>query len=74
MSEPNYQEINSKAIDQWVEGGWEWGKPISHEAYLKAKTGTWDVLLSPLKPVPHEWFAPFLRDGAFNGAKLLGLA
>ena len=32
-----YQEINSKTIDRWVEEGWEWGKPVSHEEYEKAK-------------------------------------
>jgi len=35
----NYTDINSKTIDQWVEDGWEWGKPIDHETYEKAKQG-----------------------------------
>ena len=51
-----YQEINSKTIDRWVEEGWEWGKPVSHEEYEKAKAGTWDVKLTPVKFVPHDWF------------------
>ena len=50
-----YQEINSKTIDRWVEEGWEWGKPVSHEEYEKAKAGTWDVKLTPVKFVPHSW-------------------
>ena len=48
--------------------GWEWGKPISHETYLAAREGRWDVLLTPTKPVPHDWF------GDLKGKKVLGLA
>jgi len=64
----NYQDINAATIDQWVRDGWEWGKPISHETYLDAVNGKWDVLLTPTVPVPHEWF------GDMKGKKLLGLA
>jgi SAM-dependent methyltransferase len=70
----NYTEINSKAIDAWVEDGWEWGVPISHEEYINAQNGQWRVLLSPLKPTPVEWFSPFLQNDKFNNTKLLGLA
>ena len=28
-----YQDINSKTVDRWVDEGWEWGRPISHEEY-----------------------------------------
>jgi len=35
----NYTEINAKAIDKWVEEGWEWGIPITHEIYITAKNG-----------------------------------
>ena len=52
----NYQDINSKTIDRWVEEGWEWGKPISVETFKKAQDGIWDVLLTPTKFVPHHWF------------------
>ena len=52
----NYQEINSSTIDRWVKNGWEWGVPLSHAAYEAAKSGEWDVLLTPVKYVPHEWF------------------
>ncbi len=64
----NYQQINAEAIDRWVEEGWEWGKPISHEDYLAAKEGVWDMLLTPIKPVPKNWF------GEIKGKKILGLA
>ena len=64
----NYTDINSRTIDKWVEDGWEWGKPIDHETYVKAKNGDWSVLLTPTKPVPEEWFPQM------KGAKVLGLA
>ena len=64
----NYQEINAKTIDQWIEEGWEWGKPITHETFEQARKGIWDVYLTPTKAVPHEWF------GGLAGKKLLGLA
>ena len=51
-----------------------WGIPISHEEYVNAQNGKWSVLLTPTKPVPAEWFAPFLRNGRLDGVKLLGLA
>ena len=70
----NYTDINAEAIDSWIEEGWEWGIPITPEAFNKAKKGEWDVLLTPKKPVPKEWFLPHLKDGNLNGVKLLGLA
>ncbi len=70
----DYTELNAKTIDGWVKDGWEWGVPISHEAYCSAVAGQWDVFLTPIRKVPHSWFAPFLRGGRLDGAKLLGLA
>ena len=66
--EKSYQDINAETIDRWCADGWEWGVPISHQAYLAAKAGSWDVLLTPTKPVPHGWF------GDMKGKKVLGLA
>lgn len=64
-----YTKINVETIDRWIDEGWEWGTPISHEEYVKAKNGDWNVLLTPTKPMPHEWFPPCLK-----GLKILGLA
>ena len=33
----SYTRVNSRIIDQWVSDGWEWGTPISHEIFEKAK-------------------------------------
>lgn len=63
-----YQDINAKVIDAWCEEGWEWGQPISHEEFIKATQGEWNVVLTPTKNVPHEWF------GVLKDKKVLGLA
>lgn len=63
-----YVEVNAKTVDSWVEEGWEWGLPISHETFENAKKGIWDVVLTPHKSVPKDWFLPF------EGLKILGLA
>ena len=63
-----YQDINAETIDRWIEEGWEWGRPISHDDYVNALNGSWDVLLTPTKKVPHEWF------GNLRGKRVLGLA
>lgn len=64
----DYTEINAKAVDRWIEDGWEWGVPISHEQFEDVLNGKWSMLLTPNKPVPKEWY-PDLR-----GKKVLGLA
>lgn len=63
-----YQQINAETIDRWVVEGWKWGIPIPHEVFQSAKEGIWDVVLTPVKPVPHDWF------GSVKGKKILGLA
>jgi len=63
-----YTEINSKMFDKWVGEGWKWGIPITLDTYLKAKTGTYEMLLTPNKAVPKSWI------GNVRGKKVLGLA
>lgn len=64
----DYQKQNADIISQWCREGWEWGQPISHEIYEKAKQGEWGVYLTPTKIVPSHWF------GDLAGKKILGLA
>ncbi|WP_313018805.1 class I SAM-dependent methyltransferase [Acetoanaerobium noterae] len=64
----NYTKLNSEFIDKWANEGWEWGQPIDHETFEKAKNNDWSVVLTPIKPVPKEWFCEM------KGAKVLGLA
>ena len=74
----NYTDINAIAIDKLVDSGWVWSIPISHEDYEMAKNGQYhdipDLLLTPQKPVPMEWYKPYLFDNRLNGVKILGLA
>ena len=62
----NLRQVNWLPAD--VKEGWEWGKPISHECFDRAKNRDWDVLLTPTKPVPREWL------GELKGKRILGLA
>ncbi len=64
----NYTEQNSKTIDRWVENGWEWGIPITREQFAAAKNGDWQMVLTPTKPVPKDWYPDL------SGKKVLGLA
>jgi ubiquinone/menaquinone biosynthesis C-methylase UbiE len=68
MEKQKYTDVNVAMINKWVKNGWEWGIPITHEDYLKAKNGECNVLLTPNKYGPKEWFP------ALKGKKLLGLA
>ncbi|MBP9191456.1 MAG: methyltransferase domain-containing protein [Ignavibacteria bacterium] len=59
---------NKLAWDGYVEKKDRWTIPVSDEVLEKAKEGKWDIVLTPKKPVPKDWF-PDLK-----GLKLLGLA
>lgn len=63
-----YTAYNAQAIDRWVKEGWEWGRPISREAFARARAGDWQMLLTPNIPVPKHWF------GELRGKRVLGLA
>ncbi|WP_125605663.1 class I SAM-dependent methyltransferase [Lapidilactobacillus bayanensis] len=65
----NYTALNAETIDHWVEDGWEWGAPITHENFVAAQKGNREMVLTPIKPVPKSWFLP-----DFHHKKVLGLA
>lgn len=67
-SHENIVEFNKEAWNRQVRAGNEWTIPVSSEAVRKAKEGDWEVILTPLKPVPKDWFP---KD---RKAKVLGLA
>jgi SAM-dependent methyltransferase len=57
MSEP--QEIlryNRRAWDRQVERGNPWTVPVGQEEIALARNGEWQIVLTPTKPVPREWF------------------
>jgi len=68
MVKNSYTQHNAKTIDSWVDDGWIWGIPVSEADCRKARSGEWDVLLTPTRPVPKDWLLPL------QGKKLLGLA
>jgi SAM-dependent methyltransferase len=74
MKKIDYTAINAKTIDEWVLKGWQWGRPLSHEDFLKAKNGSWDIVLTPSKTMPHEWLEPYMKNGRLLKVKVLGLA
>jgi len=59
---------NRTAWDKQVENENQWTLPVSAEVIEAARQGNWDVLLTPSKPVPQEWFPPVV------GADVLCLA
>lgn len=74
MDSKNYTDVNARTIDGWVESGWEWGVPLSHGEFMRARSGDWRIFLTPCRAVPKEWFSPFLRYEELNNVKILGLA
>ncbi len=59
---------NRKAWDKQVEYQNRWTIPVSSDEIKKAREGDWEIILTPIIPVPKNWF-PNL-----NGAKVLCLA
>jgi len=59
---------NRRAWDRQVACGNQWTVPLTPEKVASARRGEWEVLLTPIKPVPREWF------GELEGARVLGLA
>ncbi|MCU1290480.1 MAG: hypothetical protein JWN60_2709 [Acidobacteria bacterium] len=64
----NIQEYNSAAWDKLAANKIEWSVPVSAETIEKARRGDWELILTPLKPVPREWF------GDVEGKDVLCLA
>jgi SAM-dependent methyltransferase len=64
----NVEEYNSGAWDKAVESGISWSIPVSSEAIEKARRGEWEIILTPQKAVPREWF------GEVRGKDILCLA
>jgi SAM-dependent methyltransferase len=58
---PDPDEIrryNRQAWDRQVERGNPWTVPVDPDAIAKARQGDWQIILTPTKPVPAEWFPP----------------
>ncbi len=62
------EEHNRRAWTQRVREKDVWTLPVSAEEVAAARRGQWSVLLTPLRPVPREWF------GELEGKRVLALA
>ena len=63
-----YTKQISNIWDNWTRENDPWTIPITHEAFLQAKQGIYQMTITCQKNVPLEWYMPI------NGKKLLGLA
>ncbi|HYH04037.1 MAG TPA: class I SAM-dependent methyltransferase [Bacillota bacterium] len=59
---------NKTAWNKYVQDGCCYTKPVGKEVIEAAKNGEWDVILTPIKTVPKEWFPKI------QGLKILCLA
>lgn len=62
-------EYNRLAWDKEVERGNKWTLPVSAEDIAAARQGRWHIVLTPIKPVPRDWFPEDL-----GGVRVLCLA
>lgn len=50
--------FNKNAWNKEVEKGNKWTLPVSTAEIAKARSGDFEILLTPVKPVPKDWFPP----------------
>ncbi|MEO5928603.1 MAG: class I SAM-dependent methyltransferase [Candidatus Kapaibacterium sp.] len=50
------RDYNRGAWNSKVEQGNQWTVPVGPEAIAAARRGTWEIVLTPQKPVPSAWF------------------
>lgn len=65
----DYINENRKIWDQRSINNDRWSVPVSPEVMQKARPGEWNILLTPSKPVPHDWLPEPL-----SGKRILCLA
>ena len=64
----NTVSYNREAWNKESKSGSRWSEPVSSETIQSAKAGNWNVILTPNKCVPRNWF------GNLSGKKVLCLA
>ena len=64
----NVLEYNSQAWDKAVESGNPWSVPVGPDVIARAREGEWELILTPMKAVPRDWF------GDVGGKDILCLA
>ena len=53
---------NRAAWDALVDKGNVWTQPVGPEVIAAARRGEWQIVLTPTKPVPREWFPPIAGE------------
>lgn len=61
-------DLNRRAWNALVEKGNRWTVPVGQDEIAAARRGQWQIVLTPTRPVPPEWFP------ALEGAGVLCLA
>lgn len=56
MLERDVRGYNRRAWDRQVENGNPWTVPVGEREVKAARQGNWEILLTPSRPVPKEWF------------------
>ncbi len=64
----NIWKQNSAAWDKLADENIEWSIPVSREEIERARNDDWEIILTPIKAVPREWF------GDVRGKDILCLA
>jgi SAM-dependent methyltransferase len=65
---PEVLRHNALAWDKECDNQGAWSRPVNAEVIANARRGDWQVILTPNKPVPREWF------GDLEGRAVLCLA
>ena len=64
----DYVKVNSEIWDNRGENNDIWSIPVSKETIELARNGIWNIVLTPFKTVPMDWFARFAAMGTFRNA------
>lgn len=67
-TEWDVRAYNREAWNREVAKGNRWTKPVGPDVIAAARRGEWNIVLTPRKPVPREWF------GELTDRDVLGLA
>jgi len=68
MKRADVVEHNRISWNRQSKRGSQWCEPVDAETISRARRGDWEVVLTPLKPVPRSWF------GGIEGKEVLCLA
>lgn len=52
----DYTKVNQQVWDKNVDAKDIWTQPVSAEEVMKAKNGEWEIVVTPKKTIPKEWF------------------